>query len=59
MLVLVLRGERHLLERAVEVPVLLRRVEVADDLDVARIAAAEAELVRQADELDRSSDPSP
>ncbi len=48
---LVLGGEGHLLERAVEVPVLLRGIEVADDLDVTHVTAAEALLVREADEL--------
>ncbi len=51
--VLHLRREGHLLERAGEVPVLLRRFEIADHLDVARIAAAEPEVVRHADVLDR------
>ena len=52
-LVLHPRGERHLLERPDEVPVLGPRRRVADDLDVARIAAAEPEVVRHPDELDR------
>ena len=46
-------GERHLPERPVEVPVLGAGVLVADDLDVARVAAAEPALVREPDELDR------
>ena len=50
-LVLHLAGEGHLLERADEVPVLGGRVHVADDLDLARVAAAEAQLVGEADEL--------
>ena len=47
------RREGHLLERARELPVLLRRILIADDLDVPRIAAAEAEIVRHPDVLDR------
>ena len=43
----------------VEVPVLLRRVDVADDLDVAHVAAAEPELVREADELESRSGSKP
>ncbi len=41
-LVLHARGERHLAERPGEVPVLGGRRRVADDLDLARVAAAEA-----------------
>ena len=35
----------HFLERADEVPVILSGIEVADDVDLARVAAAEAALV--------------
>ncbi len=47
------RRERHLAKRPREMPVLRAGLRVADDLDVARVAAAEAEVVRQADVLDR------
>ena len=52
-LVLHARGERHLVERPDEVPVLRACLFVADDFDVARIAASQPEVVREPDELDR------
>jgi hypothetical protein len=47
------RGEGHVAERPIEVPVLLRGVDVADDLDVARVTAAKPGVMGQPDELDR------
>ena len=44
---LVARCESHVLERPLEVPVLLGRVLVADDADVARVAHAESLLVSE------------
>jgi len=46
-------ADPHQVLADVEPPVLLRRVDVADDLDVARIAGAEAVLVREADVVER------
>ena len=51
-LVLHSRGEGHLLERPHEMPVLAAGRLVADDFDLARVAAAEPHVVRHPDELD-------
>src|SRR5438067_7830025 len=46
-------ADPHEIPAHTEVPVLARRVDVADDLDVARIADAETVLVREPDVADR------
>ena len=46
-------GEGHVLEGADEVPVLLGELDVADDFELLRVAAAQAVLVGQASDLFR------
>src|SRR5207237_4408410 len=46
-------ADPHQILADVEVPALARRIRVADDLDVARVADAEAVLVREADVVER------